>query len=91
MKELKNLTKKQLVLNAAIADDKSPAIITESLQEPDVFIVNVNKLYVIELTVGFETRIAINAERKKRNFELYVDNYITTTMKLRTLISLWKL
>ena len=47
MKELKDLTKKQLVLYAAIADDKSPAIITEPLQGPDVVIVNVNKLYVI--------------------------------------------
>ena len=27
------------------------------------------KIYVIELTVGFEMRITINAERKKRNFE----------------------
>ena len=79
-----------MVLYAAIADDKSPAIITEPLQGPDVVTVNVNKLYVIELTVGFETRIAINAERKKRNFEQYVGNYVTTTMKLRTLISLLK-
>ena len=69
MKELKNSTNKQLVLYADIADYNSLAIITGPLKRPDIAIVNVNKLYVIELTLGFETRITINAERKKRNYE----------------------
>ena len=69
MQELKNSTNKQLVLYADIADYNSPAIITGSSQRPDIVIVNVNKLYVFELTVRFETRITINAGKKKRNYE----------------------
>ena len=69
MKKLKNSMNKQLVLYADIADYKSPTIITGPSQRPDIVIVDVNKLYVIELTVGFETRITINAKRKKRNYE----------------------
>ena len=60
---------KQLALYADIAHYKSPAIVTGPSQGPDIVIVDVNKLFVIELTVGFETRITINAERKKRNYE----------------------
>ena len=65
MKELKNLMNKQLViyLYADIADYMSPTITTGPSQRPHIVIVDINKLYAIELTVGFETRITINAER----------------------------
>ena len=69
MKKLKNSMNKQLVLYADIPDYKSPTIINGPSQRPDIVIVDVNKLYVIKLTVGFETRITINAERKKRTYE----------------------
>ena len=65
VKELTNLRNKQLVLYADIADYKSPTIITRSSHSLDIVIVDVNKLYLIDLTVGFETRITINTERKK--------------------------
>ena len=82
---------KQLVLYADIADYKSPTIIIGPSQRPDINIVDVNKLYVIELTVGFETRITVNAERKRINYEQscrqlsnYCDevNYFNISMEL---------
>ena len=51
MKKLKNSRNKQLALYADIADYKSPTIITGPSQRPDIVITDVNKLYVIELTV----------------------------------------
>ena len=69
MKKHKNSMNKQLVLYADIADYKSPAIITGLSQRPDIVIVDLNELYVVELAVGFETRIKVNAERKKINFK----------------------
>ena len=63
------IRRKQLALYTDIADYKSPTIITGPSQRPDIVIVDVKKLYVTELTVGFETRITINAERKKINYE----------------------
>ena len=69
MKELENLMNKQLVLYANIADYKSPTIIIGPSRRLDIVIADVSKFYFTELTVGFETRITINAERKKRNYE----------------------
>ena len=69
MKQLKILMNKQLVLYADIAAYKSPPKITGPSQRPDIVIVDVNKLYVIELAVGSETRIRINAGKNKRNYE----------------------
>ena len=65
VKELTNLRNKQLVLYADIADYKSPTIITRPSHSLGIVIVDVNKLYLNDLTVGFETRITINTERKK--------------------------
>ena len=59
---------KQLVLHADVADYKSSTTITGPSQLPNTLIVDKNKLYVIELTVGFETRITINAGRKKKSW-----------------------
>ena len=62
MKELQNSTNKQQALYADIAEYKLPTITTGPSQWLDIIIVDVKKLCVIELTVGFETRIMINAE-----------------------------
>ena len=59
---------KQLVLHADVPDYKSSTTITGPSQLPNTLIVDKNKLYVIEFTVGFETRITINAERKKKSW-----------------------
>ena len=49
---------------------ESPSVITEEERRPDIVIRNTNKLYFIELTDGFETRILINAERKLKHYEI---------------------
>ena len=54
---LANLMKNKLVLYADIADYNSPTIITEPSQRHVIVIADGNKLYVIDLTVGCETRI----------------------------------
>ena len=61
------LMNKQLVLYDDIAAYKSPTKTTGPSQRPDIVTVDVNKLCFIELTVRLETRIRINAEKKKRN------------------------
>ena len=46
-----------------------PSVITGEERRPDIIIRDKNKLYMIELTVGCETRISINAERKLKHYE----------------------
>ena len=55
-----------MVLYADLADYKSPTRVTGSWQRPNIVIVGINKVYVIELTVEFETQIRINTERRKK-------------------------
>ena len=45
------------------------SVITGEERRPDIVIRDTNKLYIIELTVGFKTRISINAERKLKHYE----------------------
>ena len=46
-----------------------PSVITGEERRPDIVIRDTNKLYIIELTVEFETRISINAERKLKHYK----------------------
>ena len=46
-----------------------PSVITGEERRPDIVTRDTNKLYTTELTVGFETRISINAERKLNHYE----------------------
>ena len=46
-----------------------PSVITGEKRRPDIIIHDTNKLYIIELTVGFETIISINTERKSKHYE----------------------
>ena len=47
----------------------SPAFITGSAFRPDLLIISKEKvLYILELTIGFETNILINSERKASKF-----------------------
>ena len=46
-----------------------PSVITGEKRRPDIIIRDTNKLYITELTVDFETRISINAERKSKHYE----------------------
>ena len=52
-----------------IPGSELPSVITGVERRPDIVIRDKNKLYMIEITVGFETRISINAERKLKHYE----------------------
>ena len=48
----------------------SPSIITGDNFRPDlVFVSPDNKIYILELTVGFETNLEVNAERKRAKYQ----------------------
>ena len=47
---------------------RSPCIVTGESERPDIVITLKDKIYIIELTVGFETRIKDNAHRKKEKY-----------------------
>ena len=70
------ITKRSILDVAAVLDPpldipgfELPSVITGEERRPDIVIRDTNKLYIIELTVGFETRISINAERKLKHYE----------------------
>ena len=46
----------------------SPSIVTGESERPDIVITLKDKIYIIQLTVGFETRIKDNAHRKKEKY-----------------------
>ena len=47
---------------------RSPSIVTGESERPDIVIILKDKIYIIELTVEFETRIKDNADRKKEKY-----------------------
>ena len=48
----------------------SPLIITGDDLRPDIVVIKGNLLYILEPTVGFETNISKNAERKNKSMEV---------------------
>ena len=66
----------------------SPSVITGENHRPDIAIKHDNDLWLLELTVGFETNIKKNFERKKRYDELITElksryrkvNYVNLSM-----------
>ena len=46
----------------------SPSIITGDSLRPDLILVNGTSLYILELTVGFESNMQINSDRKKAKY-----------------------
>ena len=52
-----------------IPGSELPSVITGVERRPDIVIRDKNKLYIIELTVGFIRRILINAERELKHYE----------------------
>ena len=81
---------KQVVLYTDDAEYKSPTIITLTSQWLGIVLVDINKLYVIELTIGFEMQITINAERKKheqlsRQWSYYYDEVKNFNISMRVL------
>ena len=47
---------------------QTPSVITGDDERPDIVFVNARELYILELTVGFETNIQKNSERKKKKY-----------------------
>ena len=47
---------------------QTPSVITGDEERPDIVFVNARKCYILELTVGFETNIQKNSERKKKKY-----------------------
>ena len=66
----------------------SPSVITGEDHRPDVVIKHENDLWILELTVGFETNIKKNFDRKKRYSNLIIElahsyrkvNYVNLSM-----------
>ena len=58
----------------------SPCTISGQDHRPDLLVVKGNKLYVLELTVSFESNIEINRNRKQRNLR---GTYQVPRVKLR--------
>ena len=46
----------------------SPSIVSGEDKRPDIIIVERDNVYIFELTIGFETNISTNSERKKNNY-----------------------
>ena len=52
----------------------SPSVVTGEEQRPDIVINMNNSLWIIELTVGFETNVRKNYERKLKNYEQLISD-----------------
>ena len=53
----------------------SPSIITGDIFRPDLILdMTDKKIYILELTVGFETNLEVNAERKRAKYQSLVEN-----------------
>ena len=52
----------------------SPSIITVDDLRPEIVVIKGNFLYTLALTVGFETNISKNAERKKQKYAGLIEN-----------------
>ena len=69
----------------------NPSIITGERYRPDLLLENTNKsvLYIIELTIGFESNLESNAHRKKTKYKhLSADTAILKRLRRRKLAML---
>ena len=76
---LKNLAdylrlKENLCVHADLERYSSPSVITGDDLRPDMVIIKGKLLYILELTVGFETNISKNAERKEQKYADLIEN-----------------
>ncbi|CAB3990429.1 Hypothetical predicted protein, partial [Paramuricea clavata] len=62
-------------LYADLSGHKSPSIITGDLYRPDLLLITPNEdLYVLELTVGFESNLHNNVKRKKAKYKDLIED-----------------
>ena len=59
----------RLNIYADIAGFKNPTLISGEDDRPDIIIHDSNQLYVLELTVGYETNMSKNSNRKQTRYE----------------------
>ena len=52
---------------------KCPTMITEDNQRPDLIVISNNKLYLLEISAGYETNIDLNSKRKEENYRSLKD------------------
>ena len=76
---LKNLAdylrlKENLCMHADLERYSSTSVITGDDLRPDIVIIKGKLLYILELTVGFETNISKNAERKEQKYADLIEN-----------------
>ena len=68
-------TVNQSSLYADLPDFKSPSVLTDAEHRPDLLIVTSDGLlYVLELTVGFESNLRNNIVRKKDKYKVLLKN-----------------
>ena len=61
----------------------SPSIISGEDKRPDIIIVERDTVYIFELTIGFETNISTNAERKKNNYSQLLEDLKSRYKKVK--------
>ena len=52
----------------------SPSIISGEDKRPDIIIVERDTVYNFELTIGFETNMSTNSERKQNNYSKLLED-----------------
>ena len=61
----------------------SPSIITGDSLRPDLVMVTDTSLYILELTVGFESNLQINSDRKKAKYHSLISDLTTTFSNIK--------
>ena len=61
----------------------SPSIISGEDKRPDIIIVERDKVYIVELTIGFETNISTNFERKMNNYSQLLEDLKSRYKKVK--------
>ena len=51
-------------------------MVTGENQRPDLIVISNNKLYLLELTAGYETNINLNSKRKEENYRTLMDRLV---------------
>ena len=62
-------------MHADLEGYSSPSVITGDDLRPDIVVIKENLLYIVELTVGFETNISKNAERKEQKYTDLIESF----------------
>ena len=61
----------------------SPSIISGEDKRPDIIIVERDNVYIFELTIGFETNISTNSERKMNNYSQLLEDLKSRYKKVK--------